>query len=194
MTIKTPALSNSADLLVYVRPTASKISLSETSKVRSYPACSSATRSTLMSNPITDRFLLNSTAKGRPTYPRPIIAIILESKFILYLKIIVCILDHCILRTPHSSSYGPQLDQQKWAFWTPIGGHLLFERPFLHGVPPCFPLSSKGLTKDAAISEISKTCVIPDCQAIGSLRPIMPVYCFKCVTYKKSHPLKFAAQ
>ena len=45
--------------------------------VLSYPACNSLTLFLLISKPVTSCLAENATATGRPTYPRPIIAILL---------------------------------------------------------------------------------------------------------------------
>ena len=46
-----------------------------TSNVISTPSLSCLIRSSFMSNPTVEYFLLNSMARGNPTYPNPIIAI-----------------------------------------------------------------------------------------------------------------------
>ena len=66
-----------------------EVSLS-TSNVRSTPSLSSATRRALMSKPITERFLPNSTAKGKPTYPKPMTASFTFSSCNFILQLALC--------------------------------------------------------------------------------------------------------
>ena len=63
----------------------SKSLLFSISKVESTPFFNSLIRSLLVSNPVTERIFANSTAKGRPTYPKPIIAIFKLFNFVIYL-------------------------------------------------------------------------------------------------------------
>ncbi|MNT76412.1 hypothetical protein D3C72_2154110 [compost metagenome] len=67
VTMNTLAWPSSARSAVYVSWAASVSSASLTSSVWSCPAFSASMRRVLISNPMTERFLPNSTARGRPT-------------------------------------------------------------------------------------------------------------------------------